>query len=96
MSMITGLTRGGTSWTPEFVFELDETKCLGCGRCYKVCPRDVFDLVENDSDDLDDDFDDEVLMMMTLKDVLDCIGCVACSRVCPKGCLSHSSAPLPA
>lgn len=97
MSMITGLTRGGTPWTPEFVTALDETKCLGCGRCYKVCPRDVFDLVENDNEDLNDDFDDDdVLMMMTLKDVMDCIGCVACSRVCPKGCLSHSSAPLPA
>ena len=48
MDPITGLTRGGTAWTPEFVLELDGKKCIGCGRCYKVCPRDVFDLVERD------------------------------------------------
>jgi len=44
--MITGLTKGGTEWTPHFATELDQSKCIGCGRCYKVCPRNVLDLVE--------------------------------------------------
>jgi Nif-specific ferredoxin III len=90
MNTITGLTRGGASWTPQFVLSLDGGKCIGCGRCYKVCPRNVFDLVERDADELDEDLDDDNLMVMTLADAMDCIGCGACSRVCPKGCHSHA------
>ncbi|HEY6612490.1 MAG TPA: 4Fe-4S binding protein, partial [Pseudomonas sp.] len=59
-AMITGRTRGGAEWVPQFVTALDAQKCIGCGRCYKVCPRDVFTLVERaemveDADDFDDD-----------------------------------------
>ena len=93
---ITGLTRGGVAWTPEFVTGVNQANCIGCGRCYKVCPRDVFDLVEReideDDDDYDDDFDDDVAMVMAVKDAMDCIGCKACSRVCPKNCHSHEAA----
>jgi Nif-specific ferredoxin III len=93
MSTITGLTRGGAVWTPSFIVGLNQTNCIGCGRCYKVCPRDVFELIDRDDLDLDDDFDDDFDeapgMVMNLKDALDCIGCEACSRVCPKSCLSH-------
>ncbi len=98
---ITGLTRGGESWTPSFVTELNHKTCIGCGRCFKVCPRDVFDLVERDDLDLDDDddsaedgFDDDVMMVMTIKNALDCIGCEACSRVCPKNCHTHAPAAI--
>lgn len=94
--MITGVTRGGTSWTPEFVTDINQANCIGCGRCFKVCPRDVFDLVERemDEDDYDDDdgFDDDVAMVMAVKDAMDCIGCMSCSRVCPKNCHSHAPA----
>ncbi|HEX4937197.1 MAG TPA: 4Fe-4S binding protein, partial [Candidatus Kapabacteria bacterium] len=44
--VIVGRTRGGAEWVPEFVTALDAAKCIGCGRCYKVCPRDVFELVD--------------------------------------------------
>lgn len=95
---ITGITRGGAVWVPSFVIGLDQGHCIGCGRCFKVCPRDVFELVDRDDLDLDDDedlddddgFSDDTSMVMRLKDLLDCIGCQACSRVCPKGCLSHA------
>jgi Nif-specific ferredoxin III len=94
--MITGTTRGGASWTPEFVTAVNQKNCIGCGRCFKVCPRDVFDLVERefDADDEDDDdgFDDDVAMVMAVKNAMDCIGCKACSRVCPKDCHSHAPA----
>jgi len=94
MSMITGRTRGGDEWVPTFVTALDHSTCIGCGRCFKVCPRNVFDLVERtelcDDDELDDDFDDdEGAMVMTISDAQDCIGCGACSRVCPKNCHTH-------
>ena len=94
---LTGWTRGGTAWTPAFVIALDHGKCIGCGRCFKVCPRDVFELVEadeldlHDVDDDDDGYDDDDnSMVMSLSDPLDCIGCQACAKVCPKKCLSHA------
>ena len=102
--LVTGLTRGGAPWTPAFVTALDGGRCIGCGRCFKVCPRDVFALVEREAvgdeedwDDADDDeFSDDTGMVMSLKSVLDCIGCEACSKVCPKGCLSHAPHPVAA
>ena len=105
MSTIIGITRGGAEWTPAFVTDLNQGNCIGCGRCYKVCPRDVFELVDREDLDLDDDdfdddeddgFSDDTSMVMSLKDMMDCIGCQACSRVCPKKCLSHEPAPVAA
>lgn len=95
--LITGTTFGGTEWTPAFVTDLNQRACIGCGRCFKVCPREVFDLVERDSvladDEFDDDYsdfeDDDNTMVMSLKNPADCIGCEACSKVCPKTCFSH-------
>jgi Nif-specific ferredoxin III len=105
MSVITGLTRGGVEWIPAFITDLNQGTCIGCGRCFKVCPRDVFELVEREGldavdesddddyyDDEDDGFSDDTSMVMNLKNAMDCIGCEACSRVCPKNCLSHESA----
>ena len=106
MSNVTGLTRGGAEWTPAFITDLNQANCIGCGRCFKVCPRDVFEIVDredldlglDEDDDYDDDdgFSDDTSMVMSLKDMLDCIGCQACSRVCPKKCLSHEPAPAAA
>ncbi len=106
--MIVGLTRGGAVWTPAFVSALDQHKCIGCGRCFKVCPREVFELVDREDvdgldaadDDWDDDdedgFSDDTSMVMSLKNLLDCVGCQACSKVCPKKCLSHEPQPAAA
>lgn len=94
---ITGVTRGGTSWTPAFITALNQATCIGCGRCYKVCPRDVFDLVERTDESEDDDgFSDDTAMVMSLRNPIDCIGCQACSKVCPKNCHSHAPAALEA
>lgn len=109
MSNITGITRGGVEWVPAFIVDLNQQNCIGCGRCFKACPRDVFELVDReeaglaaDDDDDDDDsygddgFSDDTSMVMSLKNIMDCIGCEACSRVCPKKCMSHQPQPVPA
>lgn len=93
MAQITGLTRGGVEWTPEFVTHLDQAKCIGCGRCYKVCPRNVLDLVERELED-DDDSDDDNMMVMSIANGADCIGCGSCGRVCPKDCYTYSPASV--
>jgi len=102
MGNITGVTRGGIEWVPAFIIDLNQGNCIGCGRCYKACPRDVFELVDRedmdaaDEDDDDDDyyddddgFSDDTSMVMAIKNMMDCIGCEACSRVCPKKCMTH-------
>lgn len=107
MNVVTGVTRGGGLWTPAFISALNQKNCIGCGRCFKVCPRNVFELVEReepdeafDDDDFGDDdtdgFSDDTSMVMSLMNAMDCIGCEACARVCPKKCLSHAPAEAPA
>ncbi|MDD5216234.1 MAG: ferredoxin III, nif-specific [Methylococcales bacterium] len=93
---VTGTTFGGTVWTPQYVTNLNQKTCIACGRCFKVCPRDVFNLIDKEDleDDFDDDYgdfedDDDNSMVMSLKNPDDCIGCQACSKVCPKNCFTH-------
>lgn len=90
-------TRDGRMWEPEFLTAIDPETCIGCGRCYKVCGREVMtlkgvnhegDIVELEDED-DDDFDRKV---MAMNDIGACIGCGACARVCPKDCQTHTPA----
>lgn len=84
MEMALGVTKGGQPWEQKFISGLDEAKCIGCGRCYNVCSRDVFDLTESE---IEDDYgDDQLIMVMTIKDDSDCIGCQSCDKVCSKNC----------
>ena len=41
MAYITGITRGRQEWTPRFVKTVDDNKCIGCGRCMKICAHEV-------------------------------------------------------
>jgi Nif-specific ferredoxin III len=89
MTAAAAVTRGGTPWIPQFVEGINPKVCIGCGRCFKVCPRDVLTLQDRGDDEVDDDWDDEdAKAMMIVKDPMDCIGCGACGRTCPKGCFS--------
>lgn len=94
--MATFYTRGGAAYTPEFLVAINAATCIGCGRCYKVCGRDVMTLkgVTDDGDfvDLDDEDDDEVeRKVMVMINAGACIGCGACNRVCPKDCQTHAA-----
>ncbi|WP_210394694.1 ferredoxin III, nif-specific [Motiliproteus sediminis] len=96
MANYAGQTQDGSAWEPQFITEIDQAKCIGCGRCYKVCSRDVLNLTEYEAndDDYDDDYDDfdddEQRMVMEVANAGDCIGCEACAKVCSKNCIGHS------
>jgi Nif-specific ferredoxin III len=92
-------TRDGRAWQPGYLVAIDHEKCIGCGRCFKVCGQGVLGLRGLDEEgnfvDLEDEEgDDEVeRKVMTLKDAGACIGCKACSRVCAKGCQAYAEQP---
>jgi Nif-specific ferredoxin III len=91
-ALITGRTRGGAEWVPQFVESLDQSRCIGCGRCFKACPRSVFNLVEREADDdADDGFSEDTAMVMSIANLLECVGCQACAKACSKGCLTHTA-----
>jgi Nif-specific ferredoxin III len=91
----------GANWTPTFVKSISEIKCIGCGRCFRVCARGVLELVGLDEDgeriviDADGDDDEEYeKKVMTIAQQALCIGCTACAKICPKKCYTHAPAAL--
>ena len=87
----------GRSWTPKFVHSINEEKCIGCGRCFRVCGRGVLELkgvnedgeyveVAIDDDDDEGEYDKKV---MTIANQMNCVGCEACAKICPKKCYDH-------
>ena len=90
-------TRDGRDWRPAYLTEINPKKCIGCGRCYKVCGREVMTLkgINEDGEyiDLDDDDDDDEIekKVMVMADDGACIGCGACARVCPTSCQTHAA-----
>lgn len=89
-------TRDGRSWQPEYLLQIDAATCIGCGRCYKVCGREVMTLRgltdEGAIVGLDDDDDEEIeRKVMVMADAGACIGCGACARVCPTNCQTHGA-----
>lgn len=90
-------TRGGRRWIPDYLVAIDPDLCIGCGRCFKVCGRDVMTLkgINEDGEivELDEDDDDEIgKKVMAMHDAGACIGCGACARVCPTSCQTHERA----
>ena len=94
MAVVTIELPDGRSWIPRFAVAIDKEKCIGCGRCYKVCGRNVMKLTPMDEDgnlidevDEDEEYEKQV---MVLANQMACVGCEACSRVCPKNCYTHA------
>lgn len=95
MATLTNVTFGGKPWTPQFVQSINQTKCIGCGRCFKACGRNVLLLkaLNEEGEWVEDEDEDEVeRKVMTIANQAACIGCEACSRVCPKNCYTHAAA----
>ena len=76
------------SGVPKFIESIDIHKCIGCGRCYKVCSRDVLELIDKPFEGENDD-DDMGNKVMSVANAANCIGCEACSRACTKKCHVH-------
>ncbi|KIH76116.1 ferredoxin III, nif-specific [Geoalkalibacter ferrihydriticus] len=83
MAYLTGKTKGGKDWTPNFIEAIDAEKCIGCGRCYKACSRNVFA-----PEDFEDEETESLRMIMTIANDQNCIGCVACGVACSKKAFS--------
>jgi Nif-specific ferredoxin III len=99
MSVVTIKMPDGRSWIPKFVKEINQKACIGCGRCFKVCGRDVLQLagVSEEGElvplaaDVEDDGDDEYeKKVMTIANQMNCVGCEACMKICPKKCYTHA------
>jgi Nif-specific ferredoxin III len=99
MSEFSVVLPGGNIWVPQFVEAINQDNCIGCGRCYKVCGRDVLEMVGINSDgemvrvsmDDDDDDDEYDKKVMSIAHAENCVGCEACAKICPKQCYTHAA-----
>lgn len=93
----------GRSWTPRFVATIDAERCIGCGRCFRVCGRDVLQMVGLTEDgeritvglDYEDDDEEYERKVMTIANQINCVGCEACAKICPKQCYTHAPMEAP-
>jgi ferredoxin len=72
--------------TTNFIPEVDETRCNGCGKCVVTCPVEAMTLVSAN------DPHREKAKKARLDEDL-CLGCGLCVRACPKECVFLKSRP---
>jgi len=82
MPVLKGLNYGGSEWTPQFVSNIDHEKCIGCGRCVKVCSQGSLGFGPKDDDE------DADRMQANIGNRDNCIGCKACGMTCVKKAFS--------
>lgn len=81
--MAVAVTKSGDEWIQRFIVDLDQDECMGCARCYKACPADVFEPYF-----IEDNEDDDPRTVMSIANDGDCRGCGTCEKVCPKNCIT--------
>lgn len=57
----------------KFYAVLDEARCVACGACKKVCPKDAITIHRG-------------CYAVVNKEI--CVGCGMCGKICPVGCMS--------
>lgn len=55
---------------PRYRAEVEQDRCIACGTCVKVCPRDAIDIWKGCYAVINSD---------------KCIGCGLCEKACPAG-----------
>jgi Nif-specific ferredoxin III len=85
----------GVEWTPQFISGIDQEKCIGCGRCFKTCARDVLQLMAiNDDGELfaieEDDDEEYDRQVMSVAHPENCVGCESCNNNCAKRLISFA------
>ena len=89
MATLTSLTFGGKTWTPQFVQEINQDKCIGCGRCFKACGRNVLLLqaLNEDGEFVEDEEAEEIeRKVMSIVHPEYCIDGVVCNITGWCGC----------
>ena len=72
-----------------YYITIDTDKCSGCEECVKICPKDVFEMVLDDYDEL---------VPKVTESVINQIGFICqasicdyqCQKVCPEDAIIHS------
>ncbi len=73
-------TFGGLPWTPLYVEAIDNSKCLGCGRCVKLCVQKSLGMESFE----DDEGTERHVATIANKEL--CIGCQSCGSICIRKC----------
>ena len=56
------------------MININENKCVGCGKCIDICPGNLFFLEKT---------------CAKMRDVRDCWGCCACVKICPANAICY-------
>jgi ferredoxin len=70
--------------TTNFIPQIQDNACTGCGKCATVCPVDAMALVS-----ANDPHHPKKKKARMNEDI--CLGCGVCARVCPVGCIGLRS-----
>ena len=99
MSLYTVTLPSGVLWTPNFIACINDQKCIGCGRCFKTCAREVLQLMAVDDEGeliaIEDGDDDEYeKKVMSIAHPENCVGCESCGNNCARKCISYAPKAL--